>query len=321
MTTSKRELSIKAAILFYEKDLSREMIAKKLDISRSYVSQLLNYARDTGIVKTIITVDEYELRMLKKEIDFALRFPKTTFYIMKSNSTDFTQNQIGRFASPYITQLINEADVIGVGLGTSIMNAISALEDQDFIDSEDKTVVQMMGGLNNRIEAGSHPNELVRKLSSWLRCDYYYLNCPALVEGPEIRKALLKEDSISTCINMWNHIDLALMGIGAPNRNSTLFSGFPTRFSEAVEKSAAKGELNINLFDAEGKAVPLLEEHKICVSGPTLKRIRKKVVVGYGKHKVESIISVLRAGYIDVLITDSLTADLIEERLSKDEVC
>jgi len=88
--------------------------------------------------------------------------------------------------------------------------------------------------------------------------------------------------------NMWNRIDLALMGLGRLT-GIHIVQWIPARFSEAVEKSAARGELNINLFDVNGKVIPLLEEHKICVSGPTLKRIRKKVVVGYGKHKVESL--------------------------------
>jgi deoxyribonucleoside regulator len=320
MESVKKELAVKASILYFENNLSQERIAKELGISRSYVSQLLSYARDHNIVQIKINIDEFDLRMLRKEIELRSEFSNTEFYIMKSDSDDFTMKKIGKFAAPYISDLIDKARVIGVSLGVSVMNIISALEGETFLNSQNKTVVQVMGGLNNKITAGSHPNELVRKLSVFLNCQYYYLSCPALLENSDLKEALLEEESIKNSMKIWEQIDLILMGIGTADQRSTLFKGFPSWMAEMVEKSKASGELNINFFDINGKGIPLLEKNKICLSLPIIKRIKKKVIIGYGEQKAKAIISALRAGCIDILITDSLTADAIERYLEKDRL-
>ena len=45
------ELLVKVAKLYYENDYSQEMIAKKLGLSRPYISKLLNESKSNGIVK------------------------------------------------------------------------------------------------------------------------------------------------------------------------------------------------------------------------------------------------------------------------------
>lgn len=45
------ELLVKVAKLYYENDYSQEMIAKKLGLSRPYISKLLNESKSNGIVR------------------------------------------------------------------------------------------------------------------------------------------------------------------------------------------------------------------------------------------------------------------------------
>ena len=141
-----------------------------------------------------------------------------------------------------------------------------------------------------------------------------------MLENSDLKEALLEEESIKNSMKIWEQIDLILMGIGTADQRSTLFKGFPSWMAEMVEKSKASGELNINFFDINGKGIPLLEKNKICLSLPIIKRIKKKVIIGYGEQKAKAIISALRAGCIDILITDSLTADAIERYLEKDRL-
>lgn len=317
MELTKKEMASRVSILYYEKNKSQNEIAKEMDISRSYVSQLLNYARECGIVKISINIDEYSLRMIRKEVEFKAKFPKLKqVFIMNSESDEFTVNNIGKFAAPYVTELINDAKVIGINLGTSVEKTIENLEAILFGDAKNKKVVQMMGGFNNSLlVAGVHPNELVGKLSTILNCEAYYLNCPVIIEQSEIREALLKEKSIETVINIWGTIDLAIMGIGVADVRSKLFKLFNKKMINEINKRLVCCDLNTNFFNEKGEYISVFDDNKISISYPQLKKIKKKVIISYGEYKSKAILSALKGEMIDILITDSITIDAIENNM------
>jgi len=308
----KREMAERASILYYEKNYMQNEVAEELGISRSLVSQLLSYARNNGIVEIKIKVDEFNLRMIRREIEMREIFPGVSqFYIMSSDSVEDTRRNLGDFAAPYLSDMINEAGVIGVNLGASVEKAIGSLAKYNFPDSEKKSVVQIMGGFSKDIDR-AHPIELVKKLSSILGCSYYYLNCPAVVAREELRSALLEDESIRQVVGMWGQIDLAIMGIGTVNESSKLDSLLSADMKKEIQESRGSAEVNINFFNSEGEYLPLLEKHRISAGNPELKNIRKKVAICHGLHKKEAILSALRAGIVDVLFTDSITIDAIE---------
>ena len=170
MDNMKKDLAVIAAILYYEKDKTQSEIGKELNISRSYVSQLLIYARDTGIVKISIQVDEFSLRMIRKEIELKGLFPMLKqVYIMESATEDFTSLNIGKFAAPYIADMINDADIIGINQGLSVEKTVKHLRNQNLVLKPQRKVVQMMGGFNsNNSFAVAQPNQIVKELSDVL---------------------------------------------------------------------------------------------------------------------------------------------------------
>lgn len=313
MEINKKEMAIRVSILYYEKNKNQNEIAEELDISRSYVSQLLTYAKEAGMVKITINVDECNLRMIRREIEFKSRFPNLKqVLIMSSESTDFSENNIGKFAAPYITEMINESNVVGVNLGASVEKTIDRLEKQNFSGSG-KKVVQIMGELNNNnLIGGAHPNELVKNLSIIMNCPCYYLICPAIIEQPALRLELLKEKSIETVINLWDQIDLAIMGIGVADDRSRLFKLFNDNMIAQIRENNVSCDLTINFFNKAGQYIPLMDNHKISIPYEKLKKIKKKVVICYGGYKNEAILSALNAGMIDILITDSITIQAVE---------
>ena len=313
MDLKKKELATRVSILYYEKNKNQNEIADELEISRSYVSQLLTFAKDAGIVKISINIDEYDLRLIRREIEFKSGFPcLRQVYIMSSDSTDFTEKNIGKFAAPYVTELINKANTIGVNLGASVDRTIAMLESRNFTNA-DKKVVQIMGELySGAFAGGAHPNELVKNLSDKLGCQYYYLACPVIIEKPALRRELMKEKSIETVISLWDDIDLAVMGIGVADGRSRLFGLFDESMLEQIRAKDIACDLTINFFNRDGQYVPLMDDYKMSIPYEKLKKVRRKVVICYGEYKKEAILSALKAGMIDVLITDSITIGAVE---------
>jgi deoxyribonucleoside regulator len=313
MEFNKSELAARVSILYYEKNMSQNEIARKMGISRSYVSQLISYEKEKGIVKVLINFDQYGLRSLRKEIEFRQLFPGLkNVFIMSSKSESFTENNIGKFAAPYVADLINQSKIIGINLGESVEKTINSLKTFNFTYNSKRKIIQIMGGFSNSyLVGGSHPNRIVSTLGSILNGQYYFLNCPAIVEQYKLRSSLLKESSIKNVTEFWDNIDIAIMGVGVANTKSKLFNLLNKKMMDLITKSGACSELTINFFDENGNYIPILEKNKIAISYQQLKKVKNKVIICHGKHKHKAIASLLKASMVDVLITDSITINSI----------
>ncbi len=308
------ELAARTALLYYEYQKGQNEIAIELGISRSYVSQLLTYARESGVVKINISVGAEYL----KETEFAARFPGLRHaYILQSESADYTSANIGRFAAPHISRLINAADSIGINLGRAVQSVIECLDEADFPVSSSKTVAQIMGGFSNGKSDTMMPGELVTRIAKKIGANSLYLNCPVIIENPGLKPELMQENSIASVISFWKKIDLAIMGIGVTDERSRIFAKLTPEMRKQLEKSKACCELTVNFFDGQGVYKPLLLENKISIPYEDLCAIKTKTVIGHGKHKARAIIAGLRAGMINVLITDSLTVAEMESVLAE----
>jgi len=312
MINNRKELIQQACVMYYEMGYSQNRIAEILNISRSYVSQLLMLGRETGIVQIHIKSDDMSLRMIKTEVAFRKIFPKIKkVFIMKSESTEFSDVNLPKFAAPYITDMILEAKVIGINLGYTVENTIKNLKSDDFKDCEDKKVVQIMGGFSTNQFGSGTPNNIVLRLANVLRCSSYYLNCPAIIELPELLNSFKEEKTIKSVIDIWDVIDLAIMGIGTVDSNSRMYNAFDEQTKKAISEMNIKAEATLNFFDSEGKYIPLLLDRKISIDFESLKKINTKAFICKGVHKSQAIVSLLNADMIDILITDSITAETI----------
>jgi len=312
MSIPKRELATKVSILYYDQKKNQNEIASQLNICRSYVSQLLNYARDNDIVKTYVNIDAFHPRMISEETEMNLIFPNVKqFYIMKSNDNGSSKREIGKFAAPIISKLIKQARTITVDPGTSVRKIIESLSEDSFNHCQEKIIVPIMGGLGNE-KMGLHANQLVEKLANILNCHYYFLNCPATISNAKIRDALVEEVNIQQVIEVWDQLDLAIMGMGNLQEGCTAFSIFSDSMIEKVKNSKAVSEIAVNFFDEEGNYLDILDDYRISIPFEKLKNAETKIAIAFGIEKAQAIIAAIKANVIDLLVTDSITVNKIK---------
>ncbi len=317
MATKQRdELAARTALLYYEYQKGQNEIALELGISRSYVSQLLTYARESGVVKISISIDaEY-----KKETEFAARFPGLRHaYIMQSESAEYTSANIGRFAAPHVSRLINAADSIGINLGLAVQSVIECLDESDFAALRTRTVSQLMGGFSNGHNEKLMPGELVARLSQKIGAQSLYLNCPVIVDNPRLKQVLMQEKSIASIFEFWKTLDLAIMGIGVLDENSRIYSKLSEEMRQTLAANQACCEITANFYNEQGMYLPILLDNKISIPNEDLLAVKTKAVIGHGTQKAKAILSGLRAGMINVLVTDSLTTAAIESLMSNEK--
>jgi len=310
------DLAARTALLYYEYQKGQNEIAQELGISRSYVSQLLTYARESGVVKINISVGAE----FTKETEFAARFPGLRHvYILQSESADYTSENIGRFAAPHISRLINAADSIGINLGSAVQSVIEYLDEAEFPASRSKTVVQIMGGFSDGKNDAVMPGDLVTRIAKKIGANSRYLHCPVFINNPGLKTELMQENSIASVVSSWKTLDLAIMGIGVTDARSRVFAKLTPEMRKELETAGACCELTVNFFGEDGSYKPLFLDNKISIPYEDLHAIKTKTVIGHGKHKARAIVAGIRAGMINVLITDSLTIDEMETLLAENE--
>lgn len=311
MKDKKREMAQIASILYFEEDKGQSEIARIMNISRSYVSQLLTYAKSNGVVDITINIDEKSERDLREEIKFADAFKHLSqVYIMTSDSQEASAANIGKFAAPYVAEMINKSVYIGVNPGKSVQNLLKNLEAEDIEKSDSKKIVQMMGGFFSETNSDySQPNEAVNRLKNIINCKGYYFNAPAIIDDPKLRASFLKQKDISALMKMWQSIDFALMGIGVTDQRSVLFDSFEAYIADKIQPHDVIGEINMNFFTEKGDVIPLLDDIKMGMDYECLKAVKNKVVICSAVYKAKALIGALRAGLINTLFIDSLTAD------------
>lgn len=317
MAGTKKDLAIKAALMYYEENMMQSEIAKALYISRSYVSQLLRYARETDIVHIEINVDEDSLRHFQKEDKIRKMFPNLSeCFVMKSDSAEFSVSNLGRFAAPILARYINNAGIIGITPGNSVDRAIHQIKEWMLKRNREHIAVQMMGSFNlDKAPLYARPNEVVENLSKILKCSAFYLNCPAFINSRDLQRRLLLEKSIKDIFGLWEKMDLIIVGIGNADESSRLFSFYDEDCKCRIVNSNACGEINTHHFDINGNYLPLIEDRTICASNEVMKRVEKKVAICVGANKGRALLGALRGNYIDTLITDSRTVETIEKLL------
>lgn len=319
MVDKKRELAEFASILYYEKEKGQNEIARIMNISRSYVSQLLTYAKNNGVVDIKINVDEKSSRSIRREVKLTEQFPYLKrVYIMSSNSVEFSPFNIGRFAAPYVTEMINKAKCIGVNPGKSVQNLLVSMEAEEIEKGENKRIVQIMGGFYSQADPGYiQPNESVNRLRNIIACIGYYFNSPAIIDDLYLRNSMLKQKDISALMEIWDEIDFALMGIGVADKRSVLFESFDHHVADRILSSNAVGEINMNFFTQDGEIVPLLDDIKMGMGYEQLMQVKNKVIICSANYKAKALVGALRSGLVDTLFINSAVADEIEAILEK----
>ena len=108
-------------------------------------------------------------------------------------------------------------------------------------------------------------------------------------------------------------VTLALVGIGALEPSSLLQSSgniFSDAELRALGEQGAVGDICLRFFDADGERVESDVDRRVI--GVTLEQLRgptARVGIAGGERKYEAIRGALRGGWINVLITDTPTAE------------
>ena len=308
-------LMIKIAKQYFEEGLTQQEIATSLRISRSTVSRLLSRAKEVGVVQTSIDVPpgifpEMERSLENKWDLLEVIVIETRDY----EDTDGVALELGLAAAGYLERTIQKNDTIGFAWGTTMKSMVDAMQP---LKVPGVRIFQMNGGLTPQM-TDIHGTSLTRKLADRLGGEGYMLQAPGVVDSPETQKILMNDTHVRQVFDMAQEASMAFLGIGTI-ADDTLW-GRAGLFSEDVivelEKLNAVGDIMSRYYDGSGRMVQSsLCQRVVGIPIEQLQSIKRRIGVAGGSNKYNAILGALRGRYINVLITDHLTAQKLNSSL------
>jgi DNA-binding transcriptional regulator LsrR (DeoR family) len=290
---------------YYVDGQNQEWIAQRHGISRSYVSRLLQRARDLGVVEVIIHRETPRNREL--ETAFQRRFGLDRCFVVDCpGDPDLALKNAGQMTVNLLAEKLSSGSTLALGWGQSVRAVVDSMTPGRLSSAR---VVQMFGGFRTA-SIGTMSGELVAEAARIMGATEDRLHAPWIVETPELARSLLEQPDVAAVLRRAAEADVAVSGIGAAGRGSSALL-FGTRYLSAdqiheIEREGAVGDICGRLFDAEGRAcrVPVMS----CVIGldlETIRRIPMMVGIAVGREKAVAILGALRGGLLDALVTDT----------------
>ena len=296
------------AEMYYLEQRNQAEIAKQIGVTRSMVSRMLTEARESGIV---------EIRVRRPvQADRELETALIKHFGLKDASVVNTLNPesgrlllaLGAAGAQILKRFLARKKIFGLAWGTSISATVDAFETSEPMKMR---VVQMVGAMGARnLEYDGH--HLVSRMSEKIGGEAYYLNAPFICPSPEMAQALLGTRSINEAITLSKKADVALLGVGTtlPEYSSFYLAGSVSlQELNDLRQEGAIGDVCGLHFDKNGLPTAHdFSERLVTIRHKDLLSIPVRLGVAGGEGKAEAILGALRGKYINVLVTESMTA-------------
>ena len=310
---------IKAAELYYRDGLSQQEIAQKLHTSRTSISRALIQARNEGYVQIRIQYPEQSNLGLERELEE--KYGLTEALVAVPAYDQSSEQEVAFQAVDYILRVLKKNMVLGMTWGRAMHGFVEQLAQDERLRSlsfRNVKIVPFLGtpGVTqlDSWDATTYSNTLATKVGNLLHCASYNLSAPMYVDGEKEKELIEGIDEISKVLHMAETADMALIGIGSMQKDSSIIkAGIRTEeeYKELIQKGAV-GEIVGRIYDKNGQTVDEdLRRKMIGISLDKIAKIPVRVGMSYGKDKIEAIKGAIAGGLVNVLVTDVSTAELL----------
>lgn len=302
--------ALTAAHLYYMQDLTMETIARELHTSRSSVSRLLSFARDTGLVE--IQIHSPLDRASEIQARITDRFGVAAHIVPVPDRTSDADRleRVAISAARLLPRYFDSNMTLGIAWG-STMSAVS----RHLVPkpTHNSLIVQLNGAGNNLTSGIVYASEILRRFGDAFGANVEQFAVPAFFDDPATKRALWLERTTMRVLEIQHNLDVALFGVGSPLAqvpSHVYMGGYlePHDYAD-IARDGVVGDVATVFYRADGSSDGIALNQR--ASGPNLavlRRASRRVCVVSGVSKVQSLRGALAAGVVTDLICDESTA-------------
>lgn len=309
MDSARLELLARIAALYFEDGLTQAQIASQSGYSRSMVSRLLTEARQQEVVE--IRVHHPLERRADLEQALQERLGLQVVRVLARETLSHVQmlRRLGSLAARVVEALVENHMTVGLSWGTAMFETVHALRPKLYTDIH---VVQLIGALSTSDDPEIDGPELARRLARAFGGRYSILPAPLFVDNESTREALLNDHRVQRVLAYAEDMGLALVGIGTMDteQSSLVRAGYLNAAQiHELAQAGVVGEVCAIHYDRTGQIVETpLTRRAVGISRSALAGIPDKVGVAGGQAKALPILGAVRAGLVNIVVTDQVAA-------------
>lgn len=305
-------IMVEAARLYYEHQFSQQQISHRLGISRPGVSRLLSRARNEGIVRIQIVDPVKRGTRLEAKLKEKYSLKKAIVVPNHVENQRIIKQRLGIAAVKLLEELTVDGMILGVSWGTTMQEVARHANSKLY---KGLTVVQLNGGIS-RAEYDTHASEIAQKIGEKYHAIPFLLPLPAIVDSPEVKRAILSDKNISRTLYLAKQANVAMFTVGSFGLESVLVKAdyFEPIEIQSLLNQDAVADVCSRIINSEGQICSAkLNSRTIGIELEELQKKPYSIAVAGGEEKLKAIKAGLRGKLFNILITDEWVAnDLLE---------
>ncbi|MCH3951167.1 MAG: HTH domain-containing protein [Acidaminococcus sp.] len=303
-----------------DQPIGRRTLAKKLGLSERVVRSHVDFLKEAGLLSFGLTgmtlTDEgdsllqelrayvnrlQKLSSLESILKDQLKLKKVVVIPGDADENKVVRQEIGRTAARILLGLISnkEKHIVAVTGGSTV----AAMAETIYGSQPNCVIVPARGGLGDKIELQA--NTIATVLARRLKAKYLQLYVPDSVSEDVLSQILDEDPTVSDVIDTIKGADILVHGMGQALVMARK-RGVPEAVSKKLETEGAVGEALGQYFRLDGKVVYSTDSLGLMITD--LERIQTVIGIAGGHSKGKAMLSVLRSGQDDILVTDEAAA-------------
>lgn len=305
-------LIVKIAQLYYEQDMTQAQIARELGIYRTTISRLLKRGREHGIVTIAINYDYNENLWLEQQLKQKFALKEVVVASSEAEQEEDQLNAMGQQGAQLLERLLAPGDIIGLSWGRAVRSLVENLPQSS--QSRQLICVPIIGGPSGKLESRYHVNTLTYSAAARLKGESHLADFPALLDNELIRNGIMQSHHFKTIAAYWSNLDVALVGIGSPaiRDGANWHAFYGSEESDDLHARHVAGDICSRFYDINGATVETnMSEKTLSIEMQRLKQARYSIGIAMGEEKYRGILGALHGKYINCLVTNRETAELL----------
>ncbi len=306
----KESNAIRAARMYYYQNLTTGVIAREMHVSRSTVSRLLAYARESGLVDIrIVEPAELPDKLAKSILE---RYMIERVHVVPvpeiAGEAEWLE-RVAQYTANYLNTIFDSNMVLGIAWGTTLTAISKHLLRKTTHNSQ---IVQLNGAGNTQSMGIEYASQIIMRFSENYRARAHLFPVPTFFDYSETKQTLWKEGASGA---FWICSERQICCSIVSERSTqgcqamcTAAAISLTRTIKVPEQHKIAGDIATVFFKEDGsfENIPINQR----ASGPNLELFQSKhgVCVVSGLAKVRGLHAALKGKLMSELIVDEPTA-------------
>ncbi len=286
--------------------LTQSEAAERFGITRLRVNKSLSEARRRGILRVSIESVYTAAADLEWQLERHFRLMRVCVVPSPENVEEVT-TLVSAGLGAHLGTLLSDQKIktFGMSWGNTLNLATRYMQP---INRPDLEIVSIMGGVSRGSDVNGY--EIATRLADLCNAEHSFFTAPLFAGSAASQKLFMEQDVIAEMLEKIRSCEAVALATGDLQSSLLVRDALPRDVDrDELIALGGVGDITGHVLNAEGEMIDHdVNRRVIGISLDDLAKIKNVILAAGGAHKVPIILSALKRGFVDTLVTDENTA-------------